>query len=101
MSHMYDNELDKKTSKDALHAKTLSELRSNPAAKDVIESNQAAASEQRQKAEEKEYLAVFPDLATSAERATEQERQRMAQDKQLYYKLQNLEDHPGKSIVDP
>lgn len=97
MSHMYESEPDKKAAKEALHRKTLSELRTNPAAKDVIQSNQAAASEQRQKAEEKEYLAVFPNLATSAERATEQERQRMAKDKQLYWKLQNLEDHPGTS----
>jgi hypothetical protein len=81
----------------SLHARTLSELRANPAAKDVIESNQAAASEQRQKAEEKEYLGVFPDLTKSAERATQEERDQMVKDKELYYKLQNLEDHPGES----
>jgi hypothetical protein len=83
----------------SLHARTLSELRANPAAKDVIESNQAAASEQRQKAEEKEYLAVFPDLTKSAERATQAERDQMVKDKDLYYKLQNLEDHPGTCAV--
>ena len=71
-------------------------MRANPAAKDVIESNQAAASEQRQKAEEKEYLGVFPDLTKSAERATREERDQMVKDKELYYKLQNLEDHPGE-----
>jgi hypothetical protein len=96
MSLRYDDAQDIKGDK---HAKTLSELRSNPAAKDVIESNQAAASEQRQKAEEKEYLGVFPDLAASAQRATVQERKRMAMDKELYWKLQNLEDHPGEFIL--
>lgn len=96
MSLRYDDAQDIKGDK---HAKTLSELRSNPAAKDVIESNQAAASDQRQKAEEKEYLGVFPDLAASAERATVQERERMPMDKELYWKLQNLEDHPGEFII--
>lgn len=62
----------------------------------MIESNQAAASDQRQKAEEKEYLGVFPDLTKSAERATQEERDQMVKDKELYYKLQNLEDHPGE-----
>lgn len=46
------------------------------------------------RAEETKYLGHFPDLETVARRGTAEEKRRMVQDKELYFKLQNIEDHP-------
>jgi hypothetical protein len=81
------------------HSRTLSELRSNPAAKEMVDSNQSAAAEQRKKVEDKEYANAFPDLTKVAESCTETERRRMAEDKELYRRMQNLEDYPGKFLL--
>ncbi|WWD03158.1 hypothetical protein V865_001205 [Kwoniella europaea PYCC6329] len=43
--------------------------------------------------DQKSYLATFPDLARVADLASETDRRRLIQDKELYWKLQNLEDH--------
>ncbi|WVR06715.1 hypothetical protein IAU60_003747 [Kwoniella sp. DSM 27419] len=40
------------------------------------------------------YRSAFPDIAKAASHASEAERRRMAEDKELYWKLQNVEDHP-------
>ena len=53
------------------------------------------------KAKEIQYTDHFPRLETLAEDATVQERERMVVDKELYWKMQNLEDHPGTSPVSP
>lgn len=54
---------------------------------------------EKEKDEQQEYLACFPDLTKAAEQATEAERRRMVQDKELYWKLQNEEDHAGQSSL--
>lgn len=41
------------------------------------------------------YLACFADLTRIAQESEKEEVERMKQDKVLYWKLQNLEDHPG------
>lgn len=41
------------------------------------------------------YLACFPDLTRIAQDSSQEEVERMKRDKVLYWKLQNLEDHPG------
>lgn len=41
------------------------------------------------------YLACFPDLTRIAQESKKEEVERMKRDKVLYWKLQNLEDHPG------
>ncbi|WVQ67481.1 uncharacterized protein L199_005681 [Kwoniella botswanensis] len=43
--------------------------------------------------DQKLYLATFPDLARVADLASETDRHRLIKDKELYWKLQNLEDH--------
>ncbi|WVW84310.1 hypothetical protein I302_106344 [Kwoniella bestiolae CBS 10118] len=42
---------------------------------------------------DKPYLDAFPDLSRSADLASEKDRGRMKKDKELYWKLQNLENH--------
>lgn len=92
-TNQFDNE---KKSKKTLFNKQIAELRSNPAAKAMIESNRSAVKSHREVKEQKEYLEAFPDLNKIAENAAQEERDRMVLDKELYWKLQNLEDHPGE-----
>lgn len=42
------------------------------------------------------YVASFPDLSKIAQESSKEDVERMKLDKVLYWKLQNLEDHPGE-----
>jgi hypothetical protein len=42
------------------------------------------------------YVACFPDLTRVAQESKSEDVERMKLDKVLYWKLQNLEDHPGE-----
>jgi hypothetical protein len=46
--------------------------------------------------EDEGYLRYFPDL--SFPETTGEERQQIKRDKEMYHKLQNLEDHPGEFL---
>jgi len=45
------------------------------------------------------YIDHFPRLDRLAEESPEADREQMVQDKELYWQLQNLEDHPGTSCT--
>jgi len=59
----------------------------------------AAASEKPKETTELEHVDYFPRLERLAEDASVEERERMVLDKELYWKMQNLEDHPGTSAT--
>lgn len=43
-----------------------------------------------------EYLGIFPSLGDLAEPMDSEAKESMVKDKELYWKLQNIEDHPGE-----
>jgi hypothetical protein len=44
----------------------------------------------------RQYIRTFPDLATVSDVSSDDTKSRLRADKELYWKLQNLEDHPGE-----